>query len=132
MPDTNIAAVPKVVRAKALKAFKGTASDQIGLRRVEIALVRLRGGAKFDAVAAGRSCYRLASTGRLKRVPTTAKRCRAGGFLRATGTAKWTYKLKRRLPKGSYVLVSRAVGIDDVREPRFSAADRNVVRFRVR
>ena len=127
-PDSNIVSPGRRVRARRLKALRGTASDEIGLKFVQVSVMRLRGGARFLATTAAKRCHSLRSTGRVRR---QKGRCFARMFLRATGTTTWKLTLKRRLPRGRYVAVSRAVAADGTVETGFSAADRNLVRFRV-
>ena len=94
-PEARITKLPKSVRAKKLRGFSGTAKDDKGVARVEIAVVQVK----------GKSCKQLTSSGKLASI----KKCSAPtSFLRAKGTTRWSYKLKRSLPKGSYTLFARA------------------------
>jgi hypothetical protein len=131
-PDTDITRFRSPIRSRALREFRGTASDDLGLAAVDVALVRLSGGARFTASAAARRCFALRSSGRVTR--TTARRgaCRPAAFLRATGTTRWRFRLKRRLPRGSYAVVARARATDGTVERGFSARDRNLIRFKIK
>jgi hypothetical protein len=73
----------------------------------------------------------LRSNGRFKRVKARRGRCSKPPFLRAKGTTSWSFKLKHRLPKGSYVLFSRAVDTTGKRETHFSTRRGNERKFRV-
>jgi hypothetical protein len=130
-PDSNIGKIVK--KARKLKKFSGTASDPEGqLAAVEIAVVSTSGGAKATAKRIKR-CLNLQGNGRLKRKKAGKKgRCGPAKFLRAKGTTKWTYKLKRKLRKGKYVVYARAVDKAGKKETKFSKADRNRVAFRLR
>ena len=128
-PDSSIDRIPRRIRASRLKRFRGRASDDAGLARVELAVLRLGRGASASAVR--KRCGRLRATGRLRRVRPRAGRCRPAFVLRATGTTRWTYRLKRRLPKGRYVVYARAVDAAGVAERSFTAADGNRRTFRV-
>ena len=87
-------------RAKALKAFSGTAADADGdLALVRVGLVRM----------AGKRCESLQQNGRLARVKRTRGACVPTVWLSASGTAKWKLKLRRRLPAGRYSLYVQAV-----------------------
>ena len=131
-PDSAITRVRSQRRRK-LRAFRGTASDADGnLARVEIALVATKGGATAAATRR-RFCLRLRTNGRLRRTRLRRGRtCPVTAFLPARGTATWTFRLRRRLPKGTYVLYSRAVDTQGARETTFAAGDGNRVKFRLR
>ena len=75
----------------------GRASDAgcAGLARVEVAISR----------KAGRRCRFVAANGRL----TKARKCSKRLFLRAKGKGAWTLRLARKLPRGRYTIVVRAV-----------------------
>ena len=50
--------------------------------------------------------------------------CEPTTFLAAKGTTKWSYRLKRSLAKGRYVLYSRATDDGGQAETTFGAANR--------
>jgi hypothetical protein len=121
-PDSFIAALPKALAARKLTAFSGRATDADGdLARVEIAVVRTTGTAK----AARAGCAALTAAFRLKTVAPVRGRCRPTLFLKAKGLARWSLKLGRRLPRGTYTVYSRAVDKGGRRETTFSLADGN-------
>jgi DNA-binding beta-propeller fold protein YncE len=127
-PDSNIRRIPRRVRSRRLRGFRGTASDDAGVRSVAVALVQLRGGAR----AAKRSCRVLGRGGTLRRRPANPRgRCTRRTFLPARGTARWRFRLRRPLPPGRYALYSRATDTAGKREHSFSGRDRNRVLFRV-
>jgi uncharacterized delta-60 repeat protein len=129
-PDTNMKRIPRVLSGRKLKGFSGTASDPDGVKEVDIALVRLVGKARASRKRS--SCLSLRnSRARFKRQRAKRHRC-PRLFLKARGSKKWKYKLKRRLPKGRYVVYSRAVDKLGLAENRFSRKDRNRYAFRVR
>lgn len=127
-PDTNIKGLRRRVRRNRLRHFHGTASDEAGISKVEIALVAVRGGAQSAAAR----CLALTKHGRLRGVkPGAGGKCQPVRFLRARGKRHWSYRLRRPLSRGSYVLYSRATDSDLAREQGFSTRDHNRVAFRV-
>lgn len=125
-PRSKIAKLARSIKAGKLRGFHGTAST--GVKRVDVALVRLADGAKI----ASASCKRLTGRGVLEALRLTRrKRCRLSGFLRASGTTRWSFTLKRSLAPGSYVLTSRATAKDGTVEHSFSARAGNRRAFRV-
>lgn len=129
-PAARIGAPRRNTRAAALKRIRGSVTDpDDDTARVEIALVRLPAGAR----AAAPRCQRLTRSGKLASTPATRGRCRPRMFLRAaTAGGRWSYRLRRRLPAGRYVLYAR--GIDEERhvQSKFSSRGGNRVAFRLR
>jgi len=126
-PTSRIVGLAASVRARKLKRFHGTARDaDDGVKRVDVALVQLLGGAR----AARKSCRALTSSGRLKRVAPVRGRCRPSIYLRAKGATKWSFTLRRRLPRGRYVLYSRATDKAGQRESGFKHGNRRAFRVR--
>jgi hypothetical protein len=130
-PHSKIKGLKGKVKAKKLKGFHGTASDNDGVARVQIALVGFKSGAHVSAKRRG-TCLLLQSSGRLKSSKADRKnRCTQRKWLTAKGTATWTFKLKKKLSKGRYVLFSRAVDRKAKLESHFSAKRGNRVTFKV-
>jgi uncharacterized delta-60 repeat protein len=132
-PHARMRKVPRKIAARRLKGFSGSAADPDGdALRVQVALVRLvRGGAR----AARRTapvCFQLKDAkAHFRRV-----RVRKGGrcpqrWLAAAGTTKWSFRLKRRLPPGRYVVYARAVDARGLAEAEFSRGAGNRYAFRV-
>jgi hypothetical protein len=102
-PGTGVPgdAVPAVTAkkpgAKKVKTFKGTASDDKGIAKVEAGIIQL--GKK-------NKCKDLAANGKLKK--HKGQCTQPGIWLKAKGTTAWTLKLKKPLKKGKYVLFARA------------------------
>lgn len=94
-PPAVTDAAPTARIAKASKAgFSGTAADDRGIRSVEIGVLRVK----------GRKCAQLNRKGRF----AATKSCKAPTtFLRAKGTAKWSFRAKPALKKAGYVLYVR-------------------------
>ena len=142
-PDSNIDKISRAVktasitrrkRAKPSRKFTGTATDDSGVAKVELALARSgRGAGKLARKhkSKAKRCAWLTSRGKFKRSKARKGAC-TQRWLVATGTAKWSLKLRRKLPKGRYVLYSRATDGAGLSETKFSAADGNRVTFRVR
>ena len=100
-PDSDVVGLRARVARRKLKAIKGTASDNRGVARVDVAIVRCRFARP------------------------QATQCRPGTFRRAIGTTSWRLKLKRPLARGRYVVYSRATDNAGQRERKFSSADKN-------
>lgn len=104
------------------------------LARVEVAVARIDGRANVAQRRRIGSCSWLRSVRRLRFRGERAVRGRCSNpvWLRARGTRVWSIRFARGLPRGRYVVLSRAVNRAGVAEVAFSARDRNRVRFRVR
>lgn len=129
-PRSRIVGLARTVKASRLKGFHGTASAGGGVKRVEISLVRVSGGAHIAAA----SCKALWARGTFKALRLTrhGRRCTVSGWLRAKGTTRWSFALKHRLAPGGYVLTSRAVAKDGRVERSFSTRLGNRRTFTVR
>jgi hypothetical protein len=92
------------VKARKLKAIKGTATATLGVAKVLVAIV-----ASHRASNTRLTCRQLGADGNLHGLKPHHHTCRPTLLLKATGTAHWTLKLKRRLPKGHYVAISEAI-----------------------
>jgi hypothetical protein len=115
--------VKAVVKAEALRAFSGTAADADGdLSLVRVGLVR----------SAGRRCWTLQRSGRMKASKRVGGRCAPFAFLDARGTAAWKLKLRRRLPAGRYTIYVQAVDAAGHAQLAFTEAAGNLRTFRVR
>ena len=106
--------------------IRGVASDDKELARVEVSLVR------YTGAGAKRRCFALRPSGAFRRYAPRAGKCRPAGFLTAKGTASWSLALKSRLAPGAYLLTSRAVDTQGLKELASSAKDHTRVVFRVR
>ncbi len=123
--DTRIkGASPRTLSGTATSGRGGKSKTSTTLSRVEVSVESLK----------GKQCRHLASSaGRL--TATTGRRsagCKAPIWLKASGTKRWSLKLKGRLPAGRYRLRSRAVTRNGFAEASFSTKDRNSRTFRVR
>jgi hypothetical protein len=96
----------------------GSAKDDHQVTRVEIAVVRKRGG----------NCRELRRGG--KRFGGSHRCRRPRSFLVAKGTTKWSFKLRARLKKGYYVVYARA--IDNAGKQQVSFGTKSRRPFRVR
>lgn len=121
-PDSDITGLKKSVRRGKLKSIRGTATDDKAVTRVDVAVVKLDGGAR----AAAKRCRILTASGTLRSRSAPKGRCAATGFLRATlSKGSWTLKLSKRLPAGRYAIYSRATDSAGHTEKTFSVQDRN-------
>lgn len=109
-PKSSITMRSRKVRSKSLKSFVGSAADDTAVARVEIGLLQKKGS----------KCKQLTRSGSLKsskcNEPTT--------WLAAKGTGRWSFKLRKRLAKGKYVLFSRAIDDKGAIEAGFGSANR--------
>jgi Bacterial Ig domain len=92
-PTVKITSPKKTVKSKAFNSVAGTASDESSVTKVEIAIVKGKGS----------SCQSMTAKGSF-----TKTKCTAPKLLAARGTTKWSYKLKKKLKKGSYLVLVRA------------------------
>ena len=92
-PSVAISSPKKKVKSKAFKSISGTAADDSAVTKVEIAVVKGKGS----------KCQALTSSGKFKKA-----KCTAPKFLAAKGTTTWSYKLKKKLKKGTYLVLVRA------------------------
>jgi hypothetical protein len=53
-------------------------------------------------------------------------------WVAAKGTKAWRLELRKKLPKGTYTVFSRAVLANGLPEGKFSAGDHNRLRLRVK
>jgi uncharacterized delta-60 repeat protein len=94
----------KRVKAKKLKTFAGTAAPNGQVAGVRIAVQRVdRALLKQDQ----RCLWLRNHRGAFKNVKATHKSCSRPLYRAATGTATWSYKLRRSLDKGKYVLYAQ-------------------------
>jgi uncharacterized delta-60 repeat protein len=98
----------KKVTAKKLNKFAGTAGTTVGaVTKVEVALQRV----DKTLLKKSKRCLWLSSNkAKFKRVKAVKKKCSSPKWLKAGGTTKWSYKLKKKLPKANYVLQVRVTG----------------------
>jgi uncharacterized delta-60 repeat protein len=129
VPHARMKAIPRRLGASKLTGFSGSAGDPGGtLSKVQIAVVRLAsGGAKASRASATCEVLKNAKA-RFRTVKTKNGVC-PQRWLSAKGTAKWRFKLKRKLPPGRYVAFARAVDASGVAEATFSRAAGNRFAF---
>jgi hypothetical protein len=118
-----------VRRSRRAIRMRGTSSDR-GCRATKTARAR-RGRVQtvFVSIAKVRGRHRcrfLNRKGRLQR----ARNCRRPTLLRARGTRRWRFRIRARLPRGTYRAVAR--GVDASENKERPAKPRNQVRFRIR
>ena len=79
------------------------------IARVEVAYLRVSGGARAASSRRPR-CQWYRGNGTFKtEIPAARQPCIKPVWLRARGTIRWSYRPRRRLPAGRYVVYSRAV-----------------------
>jgi uncharacterized repeat protein (TIGR01451 family) len=129
--------LPQRVPAAKLEEFSGTSSIEAPplpagevfvpqkVQNVEVAVVHYSGGAQ---PAAARCRFLRNARAKFKTVKPAAGRCQPTVWLKARGTRNWRYRLRKRLPKGRYVLYSRAVNSSGIAEGYFDKDNRQVFR----
>ncbi|HEY2161853.1 MAG TPA: hypothetical protein VGH24_11145, partial [Solirubrobacteraceae bacterium] len=133
LPHSRIIGLGGTIAAGKLKRFQGTSVGGTSpVASVAIALDRIGGGATVARTKQKPRCWALAANGSIVSVKPIARRCPALRFLRASGKTRWTFRLKRPLPPGRYVLTSRATDTAGRMERPFSADAGDRVGFRVR
>ena len=90
---------PKSARnATKTKVLRGSAEDRgCGVALVTISILRVH----------GKGCQAVTRTGKLGHTG----RCRPQRFVVATGTTRWQLALPKRLPKGTYLIRTRAIDL---------------------
>lgn len=137
-PHARMKKVPKKVKAAKLKRFSGTASDPEGATlTVQVAVVKLLRGSGASAsrirpipprckVMNAKAKFRWVKAKGPRRKATCPQR-----WLAVKGKAKWSFKLKKALPPGRYVVYARAVDASGLAESAFSRKAGNRYAFRV-
>jgi hypothetical protein len=130
-PKSKIVGLPRSIKAKKLHIIHGTASDaDNGVARVDVAVTRVTKGTHAARAKAKPKCIRMRASGGFRSSkPSKAKRC-APAFIRAKGTTKWKLTLKKRLPKGSYVVYSRATDKSGLAEKGFTRSNRRSLKVK--
>lgn len=114
-PEAKLGTLPRARAGRPL-VFRGTSTDDRGVSRVELAIVRKSGG----------KCRQLTARGRF----AALSKCAApSSFLKARGTRSWSLKV-RRLPKGSYTVFARAVDTIGQKQGGFSPANKKAFKVR--
>jgi uncharacterized delta-60 repeat protein len=129
-PTSRVTAPRNGQKLRRVTLVTGTAAaGPLGVGSVDVALVRLAHGARA-ATARPQCSYLVSSAPRFTtaRPRGRAHICTALLWKRARGTARWSFKLRRSLPSGSYVVYSRATA-GGFTEPRRAA---NRIAFVVR
>lgn len=110
-------------RARPTRTNRASAAAASRIAKVEVAVHRR-----------GRGCQWLKNLdARFKRVkPGASRRCDRPIWLKAKGTVRWRFSLKRRLPRGEYTFLSRATDRAGIFEPSFTSRDRNRRKVKVR
>lgn len=115
-PEARITKLARASKARRFKGFSGTAADDRGVARVEIAIVRKQG--RKCTQLKGRRFVRLAKCG----APTA--------FAAAKGTTRWSYKPRARLKRGAYTAFARAVDSAGQRQGGYGKANKRAFRLR--
>jgi uncharacterized delta-60 repeat protein len=122
LPTSHITSPSKsTLKRKKLTKFAGTAGPAGLVSKVEV------GVRKIDKKALKKKrCVWLNSTkAKFKKVKAVKKRCSTRRWLKATGKENWSYKLKKKMPVGSYEISVRATLIDGKTQTFFSSSAGN-------
>jgi len=110
-PSVRVTAPGKVVKAKKLSAFAGTAGPVDDIDRVQIAVQRI----DKRLLKSKQRCLWLANhRGVFQTVRAKQKKCTRPAYRSAAGTTPWKYGVRKPLEKGKYVVYAR-VRLDDGR-----------------
>jgi uncharacterized delta-60 repeat protein len=94
------------MKAKKLKTIKGTASGT-GVTKVELAIQKI----DSKLLKKKKRCSYVKSTKTtIKKVKAVKGKCKPSVWIKASGTASWSVKLKKALKPGKYVFSVRATG----------------------
>lgn len=97
VPKSKIAKLAKTAKADRLKVFRGTATDDQKVVRVDLAFVYKK----------GKQCLALKTTGKTVRYKTTKKTCSPKFFIRAKGTKNWSFKPNKKFKRTLTKLAKR-------------------------
>jgi hypothetical protein len=123
-PARRLKRITGAVSDSASGASLSTAGKGRGRAKVHIALVRLP-----DAL--GEKCRWLRSrTGKFRSSDPSGGRCTQPVWLKAKGTRRWAYRLRKILPKGDYLLYARAT--DSKGRPQAGFDERSKEEFTLR
>lgn len=103
------------ISARKLKKLSGTAGPAGSVAKVEVALQRVD---KSLLKKKKRCLWLRSSSAKFARIVAIKKSCAAPKWLKASGTESWSYKLKRKLPRGNYVLRVRTTLTDGTVQSR--------------
>jgi hypothetical protein len=124
---------PPRVPAQTMRIAPGAGLSGAGLKKVQVAIMRLGGGKPLDGglpenpTKKSGTCKWVANRkGKLAgRARSEHGVCDSPLWLKATGTTHWKLHLQHALPSGRYVVYSRAVAASGVAESLFTAKDGN-------
>ena len=116
LPDAAITKIARSAKAKKFKTFSGTASDDKGVAKVEVAIVLKK----------GKKCTQL----RGKKMVKLAKCAAPSAFNKAKGTSRWSFKLSKALKKGKYTVYARAVDSAGQTQGGFRPQNKNALRLK--
>ncbi len=108
-PIAAFKGLPRSAKAKKFRKLKGTATDDQGVTRVEVALV----------LSKGKKCKQLKG----KKFVALKKCTGPTSFGTAKGTTKWSFKLPK-LKKGKYTAFARAVDSAGQRQAGYTKANK--------
>jgi hypothetical protein len=92
-PTVKITSPKKSVKSSKFKSISGTATDDTAVAQVEVAVLKGK----------GKSCQSMTASGKFAKTA-----CAEPKYLKAKGTSKWSLKLKKKLKKGTYVVLVKA------------------------
>ncbi len=117
VPNSNLASPPSHAKPGHLHNFHGTATDPDGnLSAVAVSV--------FSAHPVNGHCLSIKPGGGTARGP--GGRCEPRIFIQAAGTNQCSLHLRRGLPRGTWIVVSRAFDTTGLSETSFSRADHNL------
>ena len=120
-PRSRIVGLPARTKRSKLRKIAGTASDQDGdLARVDVAIMGTGRDRRHRPV-----CRELDARGKVHTRVRKGRTCAPTTFIKAIGTAKWSLRLPKPLPPGTWTVFSRARDRTGLAEIAFSTAAGN-------
>ncbi|MGH2960350.1 MAG: hypothetical protein ACRDKE_12145, partial [Solirubrobacterales bacterium] len=120
----------KSLKRKKFTKISGTAGPAGSVAKVEIAVRRI----DAKSLKKKRCVWLSSSKAKFKKNKSTSKKkCTKQVWLKAKGTSKWSYSLKKKrfLPKGSYEIFSRTTLTDGSRETTFTTKAGNFKKLKL-
>ncbi len=115
------------VESRKLRSFAGTAGPAGSVAKVEIAVRRV----DRAALKRGKCLWLRGAKGAFIKMKAIRKKCAKRKFLTASGTDKWTYRLKKKLAKGKYELYVRVTLTTGETQTSFSKSAGNLMPFKI-
>lgn len=132
VPVSKITAPSKsTLKAKSFRRIAGTAGPAGSIAKVEIAVRRV----DSKALKKKRCVWLKSNTAKFKKNKSTSKKkCTTQVWLKAKGTAKWSFSLKSKkyLPRASYEIYSRVTLTNGTKQATFTTKSGNFKKLKLK